>query len=904
MKNIRFAIITAIILVILVFVGSAVRSWYLFLKEPVAPVVNAIPANSAVIVKTGSVFSLFDAIGQSSALELFSDNTEYRIIEMVLDSIERNSTKIYNILKSNDVYFAWSGTDNSSSGWLISTSVGKTSQKKITSYISEFIGSNYQVAKSGSSLYKISGNESKIWYYVKQGTFTLSNDSITLLRSFNNITGGTKLSDDPDFMRLLETGGKRVEANIIINNPAFADILMKDKSESLKNTPFDKWTSFDLNVRKGELMLDGFTLSGTSTLFEGQQPVEYSPGNGYPQNTALGFSILLSDQDNYINKIATTDTLHVEGYDAATGQTVTQLFNLNDHLYPWLGNSVNYILTDNYFKGDKSQILILLESRNSGVAASCLQSFIQPTTDSTGIMRFGTFAERMFGKAFKLPQPVYYSIINGYVALSSNQQLLTEYSSDETRQDSQLAGADEFAGKNSNLFIYLKPDAIKSWFIRQNKNTAAAWVSFFSKNKAIGIQYSAGAELQYTHAWMLPESGNSYTRLADALPANAVSDSNEKTIADSVKAAIKNEPEKSPLILEKETSEITLSGDHYKPVIVSDETGKNKRIAVISRNNTLTMYDHSGKVLWSFKASGKVRSQILEADYNKNGRTCYLLPTTDKLHIINSQGKEIKGSPVKLPGGIAGDIAIFDYDRRKDYRLLYVGNDSRIYNITLQGTELPDWQKPKVAGKGTVQFFRTSGRDYLIYKDKKDLHVFDRRGRERIKIGDNLNLSSLAQVFENKTNSKGIFISSSKNGELVYINEKGSISKSAFHSFKEEPWFQYVDFNNDGSLDFIFADSEEIIVFDRMKKVIKQQSFKNKSLSTPVIYTSSPRNYWIFSRNTKNNQIVGFSNSGKTFSKGIQSDTDPVVFNPGGSLKELLVTTRKGKLILTPLENM
>lgn len=903
MKNIRFIIISVILIVILVFIGSAVRSWYLFLKEPVSPVVKALPNNSAIIVRTGSVFSLFKAIEQSSALELFADNDEYRSMEMILDSIEHNSLKLYNILKSNEVFFAWTH-DQSSQGWLISTSVGKTSKKKVTSYITELLDNRLNVAKAGSNLYKIEGSDGHLYYYVKQGILTLSNDSLTIINSYNNITNDSTLATDSDFMKLLETGGKRVEATVLINNPAFAAIFLDKKTESLKNTPFNKWTSLDVNVRKGELLLDGFTLSAAPTLFNDQQPVEYIPGSGFPQNTALGFSIILSDQEDYISKVAGTDTLHVADYDATTGQTSSQLFNLNEHLYPWLGNSVSYILTSSYFKGDKNQVLVLIESRNSGLAASCLQAFIQPTGDSTGIMKFGTFAERLFGKAFKLPQPVYYSFVDGYIALSPNQQLLTDYSLQQPLQKSLLDNADEFAGKNSNLFIYVQPEAIKQWVIKNNKNASPAWVSFLSKNRSIGIQYSGGTNLQYTHAWMVPEPGDSYTRLANAKHVNLSSDSKVEPATHSATKIIEKETHKSPRVLEKETSEIAISGDQYMPFIVSDETGKNKRIALISRNNTLTMYDHSGKALWSFKASGKVLPQILEADYNKNGRTCYLLPTSDKLHIINSQGKEIKGSPVKLPGGLAGDMAIFDYDRRKDYRLLYVGNDSRLYNITLQGKELPDWQKPKVAGKGTVQFFRTSGRDFLVYKNNDDIKIFDRRGRERIKIDQKLNLSAAAPVFENKTNSKGLFISISKSGELVYINEKGTISKSSFHDFGEQPWFHYTDFNNDGSMDFLFADSKEVVVFDRMKDILIKQSFKNSSLSNPVVYFSSPRNLWIFSRNKKTKEIVGFSNSGKILKKKILSETDPVIFNPGGSLKELLVTTHKGKLILTPLEKM
>ena len=315
----------------------------------------------------------------------------------------------------------------------------------------------------------------------------------------------------------------------------------------------------------------------------------------------------------------------------------------------------------------------------------------------------------------------------------------------------------------------------------------------------------------------------------------------------------------------------------------------------------MLLIDSEGKKQWDFRGKEPLQTVFYEVDQNKDGRFEYLTCSRNFLYHINANG-ELQSKPVKLPEPAISNIVVFDYDSKRDYRILYVGADNKIYNITFNGTELPDWQKPLVNGPGNISFSRTNGRDYLIYHSGNQYKIFDRRGKERIKTDNNIAISNNSIIAENKTNSKGIFVTSSKNGELIYLNQTGIVTKSSFGNFSNDPWFIYSDFDSDGSLDFIFTDKNRIAIYNRMKELIAEIP---GTYSKPFLYSASTNDTWLFSRNLKTNEIISLHHRKKAIGiNSIHSDTDPVVFNPGGSSKELLLTSLKGKLIFTSLEGL
>lgn len=912
MKNLRVVIIVAIIAVIAIFIGSAIRSYYLFLKEPVSPVTSALPLNTSVVIRTKSVFRLFESVNNSALVDLFDKtNTGYFQISKCLDTIAVRNNKLYELLKSGESIFALvPGTGNNSS-LMIAVSIGKTGLSNLNSRISDLAATQgYQVSNKGNGTFRIWNDKHVVWYYIEKGVFALSADSSLLLNSLNTLSSGKTLASNQLFSKLLSTTGKSVDASILLNNQILAQSVWPSKSSLItEGTPFDGWSSLDLNIKKGEVALGGFTYTQSNHMFKGQEPVDFDQLSDFPPTTAFALSVSLSDQNLYTANFNKKDTLHVQGYDASIKQSTDEIFRPDDHLRSWIGNSVSLIYSGDYFRGSTSEQMILISSKDADSAAWYLKPFIEPFNDSLGKLHYSTLCSDLWGSTFRMQGDLWCIITSNYVAISPGRNILERFANSRGMKDKELQQLKEFAGQSSNVFIYMKPHIIADWFMKKHKGSDKLMISFLGKCKSIGIQYNAGNDLQYTHAWMFlnPKKNIQTAEVKkEVVTTNKLDDhskdSKENEIVPDTKIAASvettyHDPEAY--------AEIKLKSGSYQPQIVSGKNNEKKQIAVLSKKGNVSMYDHTGKQLWSFDSPESLFDRLFEADVNKNGKINYIVVGKKNLYILDQDGKPVKGSPVKLPQTNAGNAALFDYDKKRDYRLLYIGTDKRIYNVTLKGIELPDWQKPKVSGEGDITFSRIAGKDYLIYQYKdQELKFFDRRGKERIKPAGSFKVSANSKVFANETNSKGTFITVTNNGEMVYITNEGNITKSTFGKNGSNSWFTYFDFNADGSKDFIFAHNNRIVAYTKLKKVIVERTLKSGTYGTPFIYSASQKDKWIFARDIETDEVTGFNNYGKTYPYKIVSDSDPIIFNPGGNLKEIIITSKGGRLILKELENL
>lgn len=897
MRYIRGVIIGVIVLVITFFIGSTLRSYYLFLKEPVIPIFDALPENTAIVIRTKSVEKLLDAINNSAVADLFPAKSYYSLINSCIDSIKQEDN-LSALLMSGEAVFAFTGEKNSN--LLIGLSIGKTRFNNVNGTIIDMVERNgWSLVENESGVYKINRSEGPAWYYIRNGLFMISPDSLTLCRSLTAISSKKKLITDKAFSKLINSTGKSSIGNILINNKLWSQNVWPEKAPQLASgTPFDSWSSFDITIKKGEVALGGFTYTPSSHVFKGQQPVQFDQIKYFPSNTAFSISLSLSDQHLYTSQFIRKDTLHVRGYDAAIKQNTNEIFNPSLHLNGWIGNSVSLICTRNFFRGNTSERLIMVSSRNKDSAAYYLKPYIEPINDSLGRMHYSKLTSDIWGSMFTLPNDnVYCLVSNQFIAFSPSKNLLNDLSNSRIR-NKELHNLEQVTGSSNNIFIYLKPEIITDWLIKKNNKTGVDFIRFLGKNKSIGIEYSADEEMQYTYAWMMLSPKKSLT-------AQRQSDINESEMVTSSTENQNTNPEPVEPADADLSVKIELPDGYYAPILVNGKSKNQKRIAVLTKKGKLSLYDHAGNLLWSYKCKESTFNSVLEADINKNGKNHYLIFSTDKLYIIDQDGKELKDSPISLPGDIAGGISLFDYDQKKDYRLLYIGKDHRIYNITLKGKELPDWNKPEVKGIGKIGFRRTGAKDYIIYQyEDEQIKFFDRRGKERIKPDGNFTVSPLSDIYNNKTNSKGIFLTVNANGEMVYVTENGVCSKSSFGKFGTNTWFHYFDFNADGSMDFIFAKNNRIVAYTKMKNVIAECMIREGYFGIPFIYSASANENWIFARNQKTGEILAFNNKKRNYPVKITSDHDPLVFNPGGSLKEILVTIKDDKLILTELSDL
>ena len=174
-----------------------------------------------------------------------------------------------------------------------------------------------------------------------------------------------------------------------------------------------------------------------------------------------------------------------------------------------------------------------------------------------------------------------------------------------------------------------------------------------------------------------------------------------------------------------------------------------------------------------------------------------------------------------------------------------------------------------------VQHLVADNKDFIIVTDEKGaIRILDRQGRIRIPLTDELKKSQGADFYENKTNRKGILLTSDDKGDLLYISSEGNLARTDFGDFSDRHFFLYEDFNSNQDPDFIYLDGKNLWVFDRFKNILFDHSFDVEINTKPVFFNISrnKRMLGVVSENSR--EIYLIDNKGNmSVSSGLVGET-------------------------------
>ncbi|NOX86283.1 MAG: hypothetical protein GXO86_10020, partial [Chlorobi bacterium] len=256
---------------------------------------------------------------------------------------------------------------------------------------------------------------------------------------------------------------------------------------------------------------------------------------------------------------------------------------------------------------------------------------------------------------------------------------------------------------------------------------------------------------------------------------------------------------------------------------------------------------------------------IFQVDYYKNGKIQYLFNTKDFIYLIDKNGDAVTGYPKKLNPYATNGISVFDYDGKKNYRILIALADKKVHNYQLNGKAVKGWKYPRMKQIVTEPVTRllSGGRDYIIITDKNDnIRIVNRRGETRIALKENPDKAKNSGYYINKTNSKGIILTTDKNGRLVYISKSGNVKKTELDKFSPGHFFLYQDFNGNGDKDFIFVDGNKLEVINRFKDVLFTYQFPSEITIKPVFFRLGKHQNVLGIVSSKENTVFLFDKTG------------------------------------------
>jgi hypothetical protein len=276
-----------------------------------------------------------------------------------------------------------------------------------------------------------------------------------------------------------------------------------------------------------------------------------------------------------------------------------------------------------------------------------------------------------------------------------------------------------------------------------------------------------------------------------------------------------------------------------KPFFFVNHLTGAREIFIQDFRNNAYLLNSEGRVLWKIKLNERINGDVYSIDYYNNKKNQLLFAGKNFLHVIDRNGNYIEKFPVKLTSSATNRAALFDYERTGNYRILIAGEDRKIYAYDKSGKTVKGWNTFMTRGtvRDKIEYFRISGKDYIIAADESSFYILDRSGKIRIPLEETV-LKARGSSIRLIRNPKPYIIFSAPDGSITQIFFDGSVTKFIIRRFSADHSFEIADINNDRKEEYIFCDKGKLYIYnnDRSEYLIKD--FGSGSL-IPVIITIS-----------------------------------------------------------------
>lgn len=653
-----------------------------------------------------------------------------------------------------------------------------------------------------------------------------------------------KIYDNPDFQRLQTTLGSSVGSHLFLNFGLLKADGIPQFSKAYQPVlngfalGINGLAAFDVRTKRDVLILNGYTVPSDSSFLRPlkyQRPVHNSVVNVLPYNTGLMLHFGMSDYVSYWEEF--DDGLDVELLNQTYKSDVKAQFvdYLSEVALCLLGQSSTPVFVARM--NNPSAVIQFIDkvSTQYGVIESLA---IQGYTLKRLTVK--DFVPNVFGRVFGQIKNCSYAIVDQYLVMANDfsalQEVISCYRSGRTLD------------LNENF---------KSF---QNNMLESANVSLYfacDDDKVFAMQFAADKDLVYT-----------------CLSLQTFSEVNEESnvlwIAD---------------------LEAPLKG---KPYLVAGSDQASTNVVAFDAQNNMYLIDCNGHVLWKKVLSETPMSDVKEVDYFNNGGSEFLFNTANYLMLVGRSGEYVEGFPKRLLAEASNGLSVFDYDGTKDYRVMLCGTDRFVYNYDLRAGEVEGWNRHRTDALVTkpVQHLVADNKDFIVVTDEEGtVRILDRQGRIRIPLVGDLRKSQAADLYENKTNHKGIILTSEDDGNLLYIAFDGALARTDFGGFTDKHFFLYEDFNGDNDPDFIYLDGNELWIFDRFKNVLFSHAFDTEIKTKPVFFklSHSKRLLGIVSDNAREIYLID-SNGSMIRNSGLVGETPFAVGSLQGNNEINLLT--------------
>ncbi|MFQ5335586.1 MAG: DUF3352 domain-containing protein, partial [Flavobacteriales bacterium] len=620
-----------------------------------------------------------------------------------------------------------------------------------TNEVGEFISLLAPEWEAGGKLYdgvkihSLSGDGKQFFYAVEDGLFISGYSSLIVEDAIRQLHSGRSVMSDDSFMKAYRTAGHQVDLRLYIRHDALPKLVAEflNKSAAGKIGLLDDyadWTELDMKLKPNAIMLNGFTVKNDSTdryldVFARGNPSEPDIFTVLPHNTAI--SLVLSVEDfkayysTWLGHLQKSHRLF-EYKKALSGIESRWHCNVQEGLLNWVGGDMCVAICESPDTNISRYAYVILETVSPEAAGSALDNLLREaalgSTLAVDSTLYGNRAIRripipdLLGKALGVPfyavRENYFTLIGDYAVFANSQEaikkLLRDYESERSlSKDLHFNAFSDNLGGESNVLIYSNIarsiNCLKAFANEQTALEIARYEELFRKFDGAAIQVSR-------------DNGNMFYNNV-YLNYNPVY------------------KEETALLVRAELDTAVVAG----PFLVINHYTHADEILVQDKTGAIYLISNTGKILWKRALPEMMQGGVHQIDVFRNGKLQMLFSSENYIWLIDRNGNDVSGFPIKLESPAANPVALFDYDKTLKYRMLIACRDKKIYNFDQTGRMVKGWNQVKTTEPVLAELQHTivGGKDYIIAVDSSGkVYAVNRRGEKRLDFSHRLPLQS------------------------------------------------------------------------------------------------------------------------------------------------------------------
>jgi len=702
------------------------------------------------------------------------------------------------------------------------------------------------------------------------GLCLISSSSMLVEESIRTVHSGTNLASSVGLQKVRKTEGRYVHANFYINYDRLPDLFhpfLKESAWGLLGglSKLSSWGELDLDIRQESMTLNGMTYANPDLplflgAFREQSPVKMELHEMLPSGTSYFLHLGMGDRVKFKQQlIAYLNGLSLGSEIEAEGERIDQLYGFDplEDLAGILDNELAWFAIEGVTK-EPAEELLIIETRSRSetvdVVMQWVRQYLQVHSFDMRSLRSvyqldnqtsfniyslpdqfykGTALDRLFNK--------YFTVYENYLIFGPSVDALSRVIYQNVLHktfvsDPVYKEISDYLSNRSNVTLFFRPfpfmEYRKGILGEKMAATLEKMELFFRRIPGVVVQYSTEGDLIY------------------------------QSISCKYTLQIKD---KALTVWES----LMDTAVHIKPALVVNHNTSEKEIFVQDLANKVYLINGTGRVLWKQAVEGPILGAVQQVDFYRNGKLQYLFNTAKKIHLIDRNGNYVERYPISLRSDATNPLALFDYDKSRNYRLFVATEDRKIYLYDIEGNMITGWKFGKTESMVSeeIQHFRVNDKDYIVAVDQNRAYFLDRRGRERIRLKDRVVLSSQNPLIldMNIREERPRWISTDTAGNVRAIYLDGSVTSLLSREMSSNHFFSMEDMNRDGVPEYIFVDGDELDIVKQDGKRLFSFKVKDRISDRPDIYKFSSSDIKIGITDRSRNRIYLVNSDGSLY---------------------------------------